>query len=403
MSQFEALVGILLAAVLLAAFARRIGAPYPAFLALGGALLAFVPGVPTFSIQPELALALFVAPVLLDAAYDASPRDLRDNWAPVTGLVVVSRCPHHRSPWPSSRARWMPGMPWAAGDCARRGGRAAGRRGGDRGASTAQAAAPHPDDPRRREPAQRRQRAADLSAGGWRGGRRMRFRCATWRRRSLFAVAGSLVAGPALGWLFLRLTRSVRDVPTAIILQFIGTFGVWILADRIGLSGVLTMVCFAVFVARIGAGAHAGTDSVAVVRRVGNGRLRAQRPRVRLHWPSDPSDPERPRSGRAGTIPLRRRSRAAHGDRRPSRLGDDAERHRQMEDPPEFGFHPPRPTLRPSVRSGLIISWSGMRGIVSLAAALALPTALPARLPIPRPDRAHRVSRSCSARSSSRA
>ena len=48
MSQFEALVGILLAAVLLAAFARRIGAPYPAFLALGGAMLAFVPGVPTF-------------------------------------------------------------------------------------------------------------------------------------------------------------------------------------------------------------------------------------------------------------------------------------------------------------------------------------------------------------------
>ena len=38
-----------------------------------------------------------------------------------------------------------------------------------------------------------------------------------------------------------------------------------------------------------------------------------------------------------------------------------------------FGFHPPRPTLRPSVQTGLIVSWSGMRGIVSLAAALALP------------------------------
>jgi CPA1 family monovalent cation:H+ antiporter len=38
-----------------------------------------------------------------------------------------------------------------------------------------------------------------------------------------------------------------------------------------------------------------------------------------------------------------------------------------------FGFHPARPTLRPTVRSGLVVSWSGMRGIVSLAAALALP------------------------------
>ena len=35
--------------------------------------------------------------------------------------------------------------------------------------------------------------------------------------------------------------------------------------------------------------------------------------------------------------------------------------------------------LRPSVGSGLIISWSGMRGIVSLAAAMALPAAFPYR------------------------
>src|SRR6187551_3115066 len=90
MREFEALVALLLAAVLLAALARRVGAPYPAFLALGGALLAFVPGGPSFTIPPELALALFVAPVLLDAAYDTSVRDLRDNWVPVAGLVVVA-------------------------------------------------------------------------------------------------------------------------------------------------------------------------------------------------------------------------------------------------------------------------------------------------------------------------
>src|SRR6267143_6888450 len=90
MRELEALIGLVLAAVLLAAAARRVGAPYPVFLALGGALLAFLPGAPSFSVAPELALALFVAPVLLDAAYDASLRDLRDNWAPVTGLVVFA-------------------------------------------------------------------------------------------------------------------------------------------------------------------------------------------------------------------------------------------------------------------------------------------------------------------------
>jgi hypothetical protein len=59
------------------------------FLALGGALLAFFPGAPALTVPLELALALFVAPVLLDAAYDTSLRDLRDNWLPVTSLVVL--------------------------------------------------------------------------------------------------------------------------------------------------------------------------------------------------------------------------------------------------------------------------------------------------------------------------
>ena len=79
MRELEGFIGLVLAAVMLAAAARRVGAPYPVFLALGGALLAFLPGGPSFTIPPDLALALFLAPVLLDAAYDASPRDLRDN------------------------------------------------------------------------------------------------------------------------------------------------------------------------------------------------------------------------------------------------------------------------------------------------------------------------------------
>src|ERR1043166_449465 len=95
MSALEHLLVLVLAAVLLAALARRLGAPYPVFLAVGGALLALLPTPPSFTVPPELALALFIAPVLLDAAYDASPRDLKDNWAPLTSLVVfaVGRTP----------------------------------------------------------------------------------------------------------------------------------------------------------------------------------------------------------------------------------------------------------------------------------------------------------------------
>src|SRR3712207_4611337 len=88
MEVFEVVIALLLVGAALAAVARRVGAPYPALVALAGAALAFIPGVPTPILDPELALALFVAPVLADAAFDASPRDLRANWRHVTSLAL---------------------------------------------------------------------------------------------------------------------------------------------------------------------------------------------------------------------------------------------------------------------------------------------------------------------------
>jgi monovalent cation/hydrogen antiporter len=90
LTTFEWLIGLLLGAVLLSALARRIKVPYPTFLAIGGMLLAFVPSGPSWTLEPDLALALFVAPVLLDAAFDTSVRDLRDNWLPVSTLVFIA-------------------------------------------------------------------------------------------------------------------------------------------------------------------------------------------------------------------------------------------------------------------------------------------------------------------------
>ena len=86
---FEWVVGVLFGAVLLAALARRLGAPYPAFLALGGVGLAFVPGVPEpASSIPNWRWRCSSAPVLMDAGYNASVRDLKANWRPVAGLAV---------------------------------------------------------------------------------------------------------------------------------------------------------------------------------------------------------------------------------------------------------------------------------------------------------------------------
>jgi NhaP-type Na+/H+ or K+/H+ antiporter len=57
-------------------------------VALAGAALALIPGVPTLVLDPELTLTLFVAPVPVDAAFDASPHDLRANWRPVASLAL---------------------------------------------------------------------------------------------------------------------------------------------------------------------------------------------------------------------------------------------------------------------------------------------------------------------------
>ena len=111
MATFEWIIVLMLGAALLATLARRLGAPYPTFLAFGGALLAFVPRAPNWTLDPELALTLFVAPVLLDAAYDTSLRDLRANWRPVTGLVIAAVGTTVVAV--ALVARWLvPGMSW---------------------------------------------------------------------------------------------------------------------------------------------------------------------------------------------------------------------------------------------------------------------------------------------------
>ena len=88
------------------------GAIASAFLALGGVALAFLPHGPRLSLDPSLALALFVAPVLMDAAFDSPIRDLRRNWLPVTGLILIAVSVTTAAV--ALVARWLvPAMPWA--------------------------------------------------------------------------------------------------------------------------------------------------------------------------------------------------------------------------------------------------------------------------------------------------
>ena len=113
MTLLEWIVPLLIGAVALTALAGRLGVPYPAFLAIGGVALALLPNGPNLTLDSELALALFVAPVLLDTAYDASLRDLRAAWAPISLLVLA--CVGVTAAAVALAARLMlPDLPWAA-------------------------------------------------------------------------------------------------------------------------------------------------------------------------------------------------------------------------------------------------------------------------------------------------
>jgi len=117
----------------------------------------------------------------------------------------------------------------------------------------------------------------------------------------LLTLFGSLAAGVACAYALQPLLRGLRDVPTSLIVQFSCTFGGWIAAEAIGLSGILTLVAFAmrwrgVRSRRAVAGAHAHPDPRGMETVV----FRAQRVRVRV------DRMQLRRSGRAG---CRRRAR----------------------------------------------------------------------------------------------
>ena len=75
-----------LAALLIAAPVLRI--PYPIFLVLGGLALGFVPGVPSITLPPQVVLVAVLPPLLYLSAYRTSLRDLRANARAIVILAV---------------------------------------------------------------------------------------------------------------------------------------------------------------------------------------------------------------------------------------------------------------------------------------------------------------------------
>lgn len=366
---FELIIALLLAGALLAAGSRRIGVPYPALLALAGAAAAFLPGTPSVTLDSELALTLFVAPVLLDAAFDASPRDLRDNWLPIGALAVVAVGLTIAAVAFVARAL-VPEMPWAA-------------------AVTLGAIVAPPDASaatavlRQLRPPHRLLVILEgesllndatallvyrIAVGAAAGGAVF-----SWQIVPMLLL--TTAGGALLGWLMARLWRLLpahqADVPVDVLIQFLSTFAVWILADRLGVSAIITLVVYAMTLARDSPARMNGRRRIAsyavwdvavfvlnvlafiliglqlktiLTRLNGQGALYfglaavvcAAVILVRIVWVM------------SYNAVIRWKIR-------------------------HFGESGARRLMRPTFQGGILISWCGMRGIVTLATALALP------------------------------
>ncbi|MET0367698.1 MAG: sodium:proton antiporter [Methylobacterium sp.] len=366
---FEWTVAVLLGAVILTGLSARLGAPYPAFLAIGGIDLAFVPGVPNLRLDPELALALFLAPVLLDAGFDASLRDLRVSWRPVLGLAVGAVVVTSLAVAVVARMI-VPDMPISA--CIALGAIVA-----PPDAVAAMAVLRHAPMPHRLATILKGESLLNdaaslllyrLAVGAAMAGS---FSMQEALPGFLFGVAASFVVGPLLGIAFVALRKRISDPPTAIVLQFVAAFGLWLAAERVEMSGVLVVVTFAMTVARRAPGVTAprarivsyavwdtavfvinvlafvliGIQIDPILERLNptdqwqaillSGFVFLTVVVARLAWVL-------PTSG------LRGFGLGPHGDR--ARLG-----------------------------AGVAVAWAGMRGIVTVAAALALPQDFPHR------------------------
>jgi monovalent cation/hydrogen antiporter len=85
----EFLMLLLLAIALLAQLAGRLRIPYPVFLVTGGLAIAVVPGIPRVALQPDVVFLVFLPPLLYAAAFGASPRDLRAQGGRIALLAIA--------------------------------------------------------------------------------------------------------------------------------------------------------------------------------------------------------------------------------------------------------------------------------------------------------------------------
>jgi len=226
------------------AVANWLNVPYPIPLVVGGLVLGLVPGVPDIELSPELVLLVFLPPLLYSAAFFADLRALRDEARVISltavGLVLATTAVV------ALIARELIGVPWAM--------------------AFVLGAIVSPTDPAASTAIMRRVGAPRRLVNVLEG--ESLFNDATalvaYKVAVAAAVGGSVSAGHtalvffgdalggiaigfAVGWVIAQVRTHVSDVNTALTISLSSAYGAFIPADQLGVSGVLAAVVCGVY------------------------------------------------------------------------------------------------------------------------------------------------------------
>jgi monovalent cation/hydrogen antiporter len=113
MQQAETIVVLLMSVAALVVIARKLELPYPVILVVAGLALSFIPRLPDVKLNPDIVFYFFLPALIYPAALFTSWRDFRRNLRPILllaiGLVLVTTV---TTAWVAHS--FIPAIPWAA-------------------------------------------------------------------------------------------------------------------------------------------------------------------------------------------------------------------------------------------------------------------------------------------------
>lgn len=88
MEKFSVVIFILTLLISLSALIEKIRLPHPVFFVVAGLTIGFIPVLPDLVLNPEVVFVLFLPPLLYDAAFRTSWHDFKTDIRPISALAV---------------------------------------------------------------------------------------------------------------------------------------------------------------------------------------------------------------------------------------------------------------------------------------------------------------------------